>query len=136
MKKPSVTAGGLAWTPGGGWWLWEDGKGTGCRGNQGLALGCVELEELPTSWVNTRVHCVFRARNLNVKVTIQYRRYTIFKVDRVRPTARGLRTELWSSIQHEKIELKAGAEERTKRTASETERNAVPVTFQTFHKNS
>lgn len=30
---------------------------------------------------------VFRARNLNVKVTIQYRRYTIFKVDRVRLTA-------------------------------------------------
>lgn len=29
----------------------------------------------------------FRARNLNVKVTIQYGRYTIFKVDRVRPTA-------------------------------------------------
>lgn len=38
---------------------------------------------------------VFRARNLNVKVTIQYRRYTVFKVDRVRPTAEKAQPEGW-----------------------------------------
>lgn len=47
----------LAWTPGGGWWRWEDGERDGCRGSQGLDLGCMESEELPTSWVNTQVQC-------------------------------------------------------------------------------
>lgn len=57
MKKSRVTAGGWPGRPGEAAGAGRMGKGTGCRGHQGLDLGCMELEELPASWVNTQVQC-------------------------------------------------------------------------------
>ena len=57
MKKSRVTAGGWPGRPGEAAGAGRMGKGTGCRGRQGLDLGCMESEELPASWVNTQVQC-------------------------------------------------------------------------------
>ena len=78
----------MAWTPGGGCWHWEDGERDGLQGASRTRLGMHGVGGAASQLgeYTDPVLRVFRARNLNVKVTIQYRRYTIFKVDRVRLT--------------------------------------------------
>lgn len=117
----------------------REGGGSGEDRSDGSAGGVkdspMQLEELVQP---------FRARNLNVKVTIQYGTHTIFMVDEEwRPIkvwewkhSRGLRTGSCEQHPGKRLNLRRRLRRETKRTASETERNVVPATFQTFHKNS